>query len=157
VIAGQGSYHTRVGHGVPWLPVAVVGFLGLLMALSRLPSIERALNAPGTLPRLMLPHAFRIEGIVFIIAMLLGKLPVLFAVPAGVGDIAVGIATPWITRKLADGSGGRAAVWFNLFGIVDLVDALILGGLTAYQVVAVSPSASLNSRSLELNATAVTA
>jgi hypothetical protein len=190
VIAGQGGYHTRLGHGVPWLPVAVAGFLGLLMLLSRLPSIERALSAPGVLPRLMLPHAFRIEGIVFIIAMLLGKLPALFAVPAGLGDIAIGLATPWITRKLADGAGGRAAVWFNILGVADLIDALVLGGLTGFQVVSVSPTASLNgqlplaivptvgvplllalhirsllalrnqsavNRSLELNATAVTA
>ena len=92
VIAGHGGFHTRLGHGVPWLPVA------------------------------------------------------LFALPAGVGDIAVGIATPWITRKLADGSGGRAAVWFNLLGIVDLSDAQILGGLTGFHVVSVSPSASLNSQ-----------
>ncbi len=28
VIAGHGWYHTRLGHGVPWMPVAVVGFLG---------------------------------------------------------------------------------------------------------------------------------
>jgi hypothetical protein len=146
VIAGQGRYHTRLGHGVPWLPIAVVGFFGVLMTLSRLPSVARALSAPGALPRLMLPHAFRIEGIVFVIALLLGKLPALFAIPAGAGDIAVSLATPWITRKLTDGSGTRAALWFNLFGIVDLIDALVLGGLTAFQVVAVSPSASLNSQ-----------
>jgi hypothetical protein len=36
VIAGHGWYHTRLGHGVPWLPVAVVGFLGLLLALTDL-------------------------------------------------------------------------------------------------------------------------
>jgi hypothetical protein len=146
VIAGQGRYHNRLGHGVPWLPVAVMGFFGVLMTLSRLPSVARALSAPGVLPRLMLPHAFRVEGVVFIIAMLLGKLPALFAIPAGVGDIAIGLATPWITRKLSDGSGTRAAVWFNLFGIADMIDALVLGGLTAYKVVAVSPSASLNSQ-----------
>jgi hypothetical protein len=145
VIGGQGRYHTRLGHGLPWLPIAVVGFFSVLMALSRLPSVARALSAPGALPRLMLPHSFRIEGIVFIVAMLLGKLPALFAVPAGLGDLAIGLATPWITRKLTDGSGARAAVWFNLFGMADLISALVLGGLTGFRIVSVSPSASLNS------------
>jgi hypothetical protein len=145
VIADNGDYHARLGHGVPWLPVSVLGFFGLLMLLSRVPSVTRALDAPGALSRLMLPHAFRIEGAVFIIAMLLGKLPALFAIPAGLGDITVGILTPWITRKVESGAGGRAAVWFNVLGIVDLIDALVLGGLTAYKVIAVSPSASLNS------------
>jgi hypothetical protein len=145
VIGGQGRYQTRLGHGLPWLPIAAVGFFSVLMALSRLPWVARALSAPGALPRLMLPHFFRIEGIVFIIAMLLGKLPALFAVPAGLGDIAVGLATPWITRKLTDGSGARSALWFNLFGMADLIDALVLGGLTGFGIVSVSPSASLNS------------
>jgi hypothetical protein len=145
VIASQGGYHTRIGHGVPWLPVAVLGFLGSLILLSRLPSVARALNAPDALSRLMLPHAFRIEGLVFIVAMLLGKLPALFAVPAGLGDIAVGVATPWIVRKLAEGTGERAALWFNALGAVDLIDAIVLGGLTAYNVVSVHPAASLNS------------
>jgi hypothetical protein len=115
------------------------------MMLSRVPSVARALDAPGAPVRLMLPHAFRIEGAVFIIAMLLGKLPALFAVPAGVGDLAIGIATPWVTRKLAEGSGARAAPWFNVLGAIDLIDALVLGGLAAYKVVSVSPAASLNS------------
>ena len=144
VIGGQGWYRTRLGHGAPWLPIAVVGFFGLLMTLSRLPTVGRALSAPGALPRLMLPHSFRIEGIVFILAMLLGKLPALFALPAGLGDIAVGLATPWITRKLTDGSGARAAVWFNLLGMADLINALVLGALTGFRIVSVSPSASLN-------------
>ena len=46
VIAGHGWYHTRLGHGVPWMPVAVVGFLGLLLALARIPVVARA-RRPG--------------------------------------------------------------------------------------------------------------
>jgi hypothetical protein len=144
VIGGQGGYRTRLGHGVPWLPVAIVGFFVALMALSRLPSVASSLNAPGALQRLMLPHFFRIAGIVFLVAMVLGKLPPLFALPAGFGDIAVGIATPWITRKLTDGSGARPAVWFNLFGMADLISALALGALTGFQIVSVNPPATLN-------------
>src|ERR1700743_2892399 len=45
VIAGHGWYHTRLGHGVPWMPVAVIGWLGLLLALSRIPVVSRALAA----------------------------------------------------------------------------------------------------------------
>src|ERR1700722_15711911 len=39
VIAGHGWYQTRLGHGVPWLPVAVTGFLGLLLALRQIPVV----------------------------------------------------------------------------------------------------------------------
>src|SRR6185312_1918885 len=55
VIAGHGWYHARLGHGVPWLPVAAAGFLGLLLALRRIPVVARALAAPGTVSRLELP------------------------------------------------------------------------------------------------------
>jgi hypothetical protein len=145
VIGGHGGYRFRVGHGVPWLPVAVIVYIGALIAVSRRPLVARALSAPGALNRLMLPHSFRIAGIVFVVAMLLGKLPALFALPAGVGDIAVGDATPWVTRKIRDGSATRAVVWFNLFGMADLVSALTLGALTGFRFVSVNPPATLNS------------
>src|ERR1700744_5188800 len=51
VIAEHGWYHTRLGHGVPWMPIAVAGFLGLLLALSRIPGVGRALTAPGMTSR----------------------------------------------------------------------------------------------------------
>jgi hypothetical protein len=143
--AGGGSYRSRLGHGVPWLPLAVIGFFGVLLAVSRVPLISRALTAPGARPRLLSPHSFRAAGIVFVIAMLLGKLPPLFAVPAGFGDIAVGIATPWVARRQREGSQAKALIWFTLLGIADLVSALTLGALTGFlQIVHVHPPATLN-------------
>jgi hypothetical protein len=140
VIAGNGWYHTRLGHGVPWLPVAVVGFLGTLLALGRIPVVARALAAPGMVSRLMYPHSFRVAGVVFLLTMALGHLPALLALPAGLGDIAAGIAAPGVARRLAQGTGRRAALWFNAFGITDLVVALTLGALTGYQLLNVTPS-----------------
>jgi hypothetical protein len=142
VIADHGWYHTRLGHGVPWLPVAIVGFLGLLLALRRIPVVARALTAPGMITRLELPHTFRVAGVAFLITMALGHLPALFALPAGLGDIATGLAAVPIARRLAQGTGGRAARWLNVFGLTDLVVALTLGALTAYQLVSVSPPGS---------------
>ena len=141
VIAGHGWYHARFGHGVPWLPVAVVGFFGTLLALRWIPVVARALAAPGMVARLELPHAFRVvEGSAFLLTMFLGHLPALFALPAGLGDIAAGIAAPLVARRLARGTGRRAAPWFNAFGITDLVNALTLGALTGFQLINVTPS-----------------
>jgi hypothetical protein len=70
-----------------------------------------------------------------------GHLPALFALPAGLGDIAAGIAAPLAARKLAQGTGRRATLWFNAFGITDLVVAGTLGALTGYQLLNVMPSA----------------
>jgi hypothetical protein len=142
LIAGHGWYQARLGHGVPWLPVAVVGFLGLLLALRQIPVVARALAAPGMMSRLEIPHTFRVlEGTAFLLIMFLGHLPPLFALPAGLGDIAAGIAAPLVARRLAQGTGRRAALWFTAFGMTDLVNALTLGALTGFQLINVSPSA----------------
>jgi hypothetical protein len=135
VIAGHGWYHT-----LPWFPVAVTGYLGLLLALRQIPVVARALAAPGMVSRLELPHTPRVAGVAFLLYMTLGHLPALFALPAGLGDITAGIAAPLIARRLAQGNGRRAALWFNAFGLADLVVALTLGALTGFQLLNVTPS-----------------
>jgi hypothetical protein len=72
--------------------------------------------------------------------MALGHLPALFALPAGLGDVAAGIAAPLAARSLARGGSRRTGLWFNAFGLTDLVVALTLGTLTGFQLVNVSPS-----------------
>jgi len=67
------------------MPVAVGGFLGLLLALRRIPVVARALAAPGMVNRLELPHTFRVAGVALLLAMALGHLPALFALPARAG------------------------------------------------------------------------
>jgi hypothetical protein len=135
VIAGNGGYRT-----LPWLPIAVFGSLITLLVLARTPPVARALAAPGMASRLIYPHAFRVAGVAFLLAMALGHLPVLFALPAGLGDIAAGIAAPRIARLLAQGTGRRAALWFTAFGITDLVLALALGALSGFQLLDAAPA-----------------
>ncbi|HEX4722958.1 MAG TPA: hypothetical protein VH333_10620 [Pseudonocardiaceae bacterium] len=141
VIAGRGWYDAPLGQQPPWLLVVVVGVAVALLAATRIPLVANAIAAPGTLGRLHLPHTMRVAGVVFVLMMALGHLPALFALPAGLGDMATGIAAPFVVRRLARGTGHRAAVWFNALGIADLVVALTLGGLTSFQLIAVTPSA----------------
>ena len=135
LIADHGWYHT-----LPWYPVAAAGFLGALLALSRIPMVARTLTAPGMPSRLLLPHSFRVAEVAFLLYLALGHLPALFALPAGLGDIATGIAAPFVAYRLARGTGRRAALWFNAFGMTDLVVALTLGALTGFQLLNVTPS-----------------
>src|SRR5689334_19625162 len=135
VIADHGWYRA-----LPWFPVAVAGYLGVLLALRRIPVVARALAAPGTASRLELPHTPRVAGVAFLLYLALGHLPPLFALPAGLGDIAAGIAAPLVARRLARGTGRRTALWFNAFGMTDLVVALTLGALTGFQLLNVTPS-----------------
>ena len=135
VIADHGWFRT-----LPWFPVAVAGYLGLLLALRRIPVVARALAAPGMVSRLELPHAPRVVGVVFLFYLALGHLPALFALPAGLGDIATGIAAPLVARRFAQDTGRRAVLWFNALGMTDLVVALTLGALTGFQLLNVTPS-----------------
>ena len=67
VVAGHGWYRA-----LPWFPVAITGYLGLLLALRRIPVVARALAAPGMVSRLELPHAPRVVGVAFLLYLALG-------------------------------------------------------------------------------------
>ena len=139
VIADHGWYDTRLSQ-VPWMPVAAAAFLATLLALSRIPMVARAIAAPSMGSRLMLPHSFRVAGVFFLLYLAFGHLPALFALPAGLGDITAGVAAALVARRLAQGTGRRAAWWFTAFGLTDLVVALALGALTGYGLLTVTPS-----------------
>jgi hypothetical protein len=123
--------------------VAVAGTLTGLLAATRIPPMARILAAPGTAARLTVPHTLRVVGVTFLLVMAQGRLPAVFALPAGLGDIAAGLAAMFVARRLAHGSGRTRAVWFNLFGILDLVVALSVGflaGLGPWRPLEVTPS-----------------
>ena len=61
-------------------------------------------------------------------------------VPAGLGDIAAGIAAPLVALRLARGTGRRAAVWFNAYGLTDLAVGITIGALTGFGLLSVTPS-----------------
>jgi hypothetical protein len=139
LLAGTGVYQQDPGEAIPWLPIAAAGFLIALLLGTRLPLVSRILGDPGTAARLTLPHTLRIAGVVFLIVMALGHLPAAFALPAGLGDMAIGVAAPFVVRRMADGMGRHEAVRFHLLGIVDLIVAGSIGFLLL-EVVEVTPS-----------------
>ena len=143
LLAGAGIYHQEPGHFRPWIGLAFAGYLTALLAASRIPTVARILAAPGSLARLTLPHTRRVVGVLFLLVMALGHLPAVFALPAGLGDVAAGLAAPSVARRLAEGGGRTRAVWFNLFGLLDLVVALTIGflaGLGPWRPLEVTPS-----------------
>ncbi len=115
----------------PWLALGfAVPLVGLLL-LTRLPIARRVLSDPRILSLLTRPHQVRVGGLIFLIALALGELPAAFALPAGLGDIAIGLAAPWVARGLRDGNGIRRAFWFNIAGLVDFAVPFAVGFLAA--------------------------
>jgi hypothetical protein len=139
LLARAGVYRQDPGEAVPWFLVAVAGALIALVLATRIPLISRVLADPGTPARLALPHSLRVVGVSFLIVMTLGHLPATFATSAGLGDIAIGVAAPFVALQLSRGTGRAWAVLFNVLGILDLVVAGILGFLL-FQLVEVTPS-----------------
>jgi hypothetical protein len=143
LLARAGVYHQPSGQAAPWFGAAFTATLLVLLAATRIPPMPRVLAAAGTAARLTLPHTLRVVGVTFLLVMALGHLPAVFALPAGLGDIAAGLAAPSVARRLARGGGRTRAVWFNLFGILDLVVALTIGflaGLGPWRPLEVTPS-----------------
>ena len=92
------------------------------------------------LHRLVHPHSARVAGLAFVVMMLAGRLPALFAIPAGLGDVAVGVAAFRLASRQARGEGTRSLLWFNALGITDLATAMVLGGLIGFNIILVHPS-----------------
>jgi len=77
-------------------------------------------------------QTFRMLGGLFLVRYFAGELPGLFALPAGIGDVATGVLAPFVAYAWYSGkryARGAAIVW-NLFGMADLVNAVVLGALT---------------------------
>src|SRR5215213_9356362 len=129
LLARSGVYLQDPGETVPWFFVAVVGTLSALLLATRIPLVSRILAEPGTPIRLALPRTLRVVGVLFLILMAQDHLPAAFALPAGLGDIAIGLAAPFVALQLARGTGRTAAVRFNVLGILDLAVAVSIAFL----------------------------
>jgi hypothetical protein len=82
------------------------------------------------LQSLIAAQTFRILGVTFIVAWLGGTLPGGFALPAGIGDIAVGLLAPFVATATSRRPDRLAPAWlFTLLGVADLVVAVSSGVL----------------------------
>ena len=129
-IAFAGGFRARPG--VPPIPPAI--FLPIILGLIvLLPSkrIGAVLDAipPSWLVGLQL---YRVLGGIFLVGWLQGNIPGEFALPAGSGDVLVGLlALPvaYLLHKRARGAAALAIAW-NALGIIDLASAVSMGTLT---------------------------
>ena len=79
-------------------------------------------------------HAWRAAGFGFLALYAHGVLPGVFALPAGLGDIAIGVTAPWIVLALIrrpDFAWSKTFVVWNLLGLLDLVVAVSTGALSS--------------------------
>jgi hypothetical protein len=79
-------------------------------------------------------QAWRFGGLGLLFLYAHNVLPAVFALPAGLGDMGIGLAAPWMMIALVrDPSFATSAAYirWNLLGILDLVVAVSIGALGA--------------------------
>jgi len=133
LVSYLGSQGAFVG-GADSPPLAI--FLGLAIPLAVFFaayfgwSAFRAFVLSADLRLVSAIQAWRWAGIGFLTLYAHGVLPGLFAFPAGLGDMAIGVTAPWMVLRLirqpAFAASRRYRIW-NILGIVDFVVAVSMG------------------------------
>ncbi len=134
-LALRGTFQANLAgiRDVPALPFAI--FLPALVGsvlLARSRHVTAALDAtpPSWLVGL---QVYRVLGAIFLFDWARGTIPGAFALPAGIGDVAVGLlALPAALRVASNTPSGRkAGIYWNLLGLADFVGAISTGWLSS--------------------------
>ena len=117
---------------LPRLPIAIFlpVIIGLIVLL-RSKSIAAFLDATPA-SWLVALQAYRIFGGIFLVNWVHGTVAGPFAWPAGIGDMLTGIMALPVALQLASGAenGRRAAMAWNIFGLLDFAVAITMGTLS---------------------------
>jgi len=130
-LAVDGAFRPRPG--APALPIAI--FLPVLAALPFLLRSRHVGSVLDATPASWLVgiQAYRVFGGIFLVAWSRGAMSGTFAVPAGVGDVLVGVLALPVAYLLHVGAPGarRLAIAWNILGLLDFAIAIGIGILSA--------------------------
>jgi hypothetical protein len=123
--------------GTPPLPIGIGVAAPLLVffAWMRLSPAFREFVLSLDLRLVAAMQAWRFAGLGLLFLYAHNVLPAVFALPAGLGDMAIGVAAPWMMLGLVRRPGFATSAAFlrwNLLGILDLVVAVGIGALGAF-------------------------
>ncbi len=111
----------------PRLALSVLVPFALLLAARSVSTGFRRVLDELPLSWLIGAQLFRVVGVALLLGYAAGILPAHFALTAGIGDVITGVAAPFVARA----SSRRLKIAWSVFGLVDLVDAVVLGVLSA--------------------------
>ncbi len=116
---------------LPFLPMAI--FLPLAFGLPLLLCSNRLGKVLDAIPVTWLIglQFYRVFGGWALAAWLHGTMAAIDAIPAGTGDVLTGLLAIPTALAVANGKGRKAAIAWNIFGLVDFAVAITLGMITA--------------------------
>jgi hypothetical protein len=147
-LGAAGVFQAAAGRVFPSILLALIVTIGGGILLLRQSTVLQAVIDALPVSWLTGIQFYRVFGGVFLGLYLIDRMPGEFAIPAGAGDVAIGLAAPvmaWLFHARAQGSGLGVLGW-NLLGVLDLVVAVAMGFLTApgpLQVLALESSNAL--------------
>jgi hypothetical protein len=118
---------------IPLVPLAilvpVIIGVPVLLRSRRLGQVLDAMPASW----LVALQVYRVLGSAFLVGWALGAVPGIFALPAGIGDVITGLLALPAAIAVAAGTieGRRAAIAWNIFGLLDFTVAVSIGLVTA--------------------------
>ncbi len=124
------------GQSSMFAPIAITAVLPVVLFLSAY-SLSRRFRGfvlSQDLRRLTMLQHWRVIGFVFLALYAFDALPGLFAWPAGLGDVATGLAAVFIVARLdrnPDYATSSSFVRFHLLGLLDFAVAITTAGLSA--------------------------
>lgn len=123
-MAAEGVFLASAAATSPVLPLAIVGPpLILLAAIARSPGLRR-FSALLSQEWLIGIQGLRVVGLVFVLLWADGEIPWEFALPAGLGDMSVGLIALYTLHRLRQGAA-NAPAWVRRTNIAGLTDFLV--------------------------------
>ena len=128
-----GVFEAGGSRKVPWIAFGVA--IPIIIGIRMIRDSEAAREVVRAVPQSWLVglQSYRGLGSIFLVLFGMNLLPGAFALPAGFGDVLVGLAALPVAALYAGGSRNRdgwVLLW-NMLGITDLVVALACGFLSA--------------------------
>jgi hypothetical protein len=121
--------HNRIIAPAQLIPLSSFVFYSSVALAMRFSPIFRqaALSIPQD--RLIGIHTVRVGGFVFLTLLDMGLLPAQFALPAGYGDLLIGLTAPLLVYALSNHKphARKLAIAWNLLGLLDFAVALATG------------------------------
>jgi len=118
---------------LPLLPMAI--FLPVIVGVPILLRSKRMGQVLDAMPEtwLVALQLYRVLGSVFLIGWARNLVPGIFALPAGIGDVITGLLAVPTAIALASGTPAarKAAIAWNIFGLLDFTVAITIGLTTA--------------------------
>jgi len=120
----------------PLAPIAITAIIpvALFLIAYRTSVAFREFVLSWDIRTLTMMQQWRVLGFAFLLLYAHDALPALFAWPAGVGDVAIGLAALFVVARLNRSRAyatSRRFVWFNILGLLDFAAAIATAGLSA--------------------------